>query len=482
MDLREFIAQCERQGDLKRVTAEVDWNLEMSHIAKLVEEKDGPAILFENVKDHADSGSVLFGVYSNTRRLATVLGRSVDMSMVDLSYEWMRLSVGEVIRAKEVETGPVFENIIEEADIDIPKQIPSPKFYQQDGGRYIGTACFMVVKDPETGEINLGTYRSQVLDEKTVGAQILKGKRGDRILQKYRKMGQKMPICLIVGCDPLLMLAGSAMVENANEYDVVGTLRGEPVEIVTAPLTGLPIPADAEWVLEGYIDGDNLRPEGPFGEYTGYYTEELYHPVNKPAIDVKRIYHRDDPVFLAASVGRPVNDNHMMLAFVRNATLWTELTKMGIPGIKSVYMPPEACGRFWAIVSVKQLYPGHSDQVAAAVIASNTCTYGLKGLIIVDEDIKADDLPRVWWALATRYDAARGTQIIKRGRSTPLDPALDPDNKFITSRIIMDATIPFEWKEKPVQVRMSEDVLESIKARWSELGLDTPPAAGGTQA
>jgi 4-hydroxy-3-polyprenylbenzoate decarboxylase len=470
MDLRDFISLCEKEGDLKRVTAEVDWNLEMSHIAKLVEEKDGPALVFENIKDH--DSSVMFGAYSSTKRLALVLGRPTNLTMCELSYEWMKLSVGEVIRAKEVETGPIFENIIDGDDVDVFK-IPSPKFYEKDGGRYIGTACFMVVRDPETGEINLGTYRSQVLDSKTVGAQILKGKRGDRILQKYRKAGKKMPICLVVGCDPLLMLAGSAMVENADEYDVVGTLRGEPVEIVKAQLTGLPIPATAEWVLEGYVDGDNLKAEGPFGEYTGYYTEEIYKPVLKPAIDVKRIYHRNNPVFLAASVGRPVNDNHMMLAFVRNATLWTELTKMGIPGIKSVYMPPEACGRFWAIVSVKQLYPGHSNQVAAAVIASNTCTYGLKGLIIVDDDIRADDLPRVWWALATRYDAERSTQIIKRGRSTPLDPALhDLENKFITSRIIMDATIPFEWKDKPVQVEMSKEMLDKVRARWAELGLD----------
>ncbi|MHB8762765.1 MAG: phenylphosphate carboxylase subunit beta [Deferrisomatales bacterium] len=470
MDLREFIDQCEKAGDLKRVTAEVDWDLEMSHIAKLVEEKDGPAVLFENVKGH--TSPVLFGAYSNTRRLARVLGKPANLSMCELSYEWMKLSVGEVIRSKELTTGPIFENIIDGDDVDVFK-VPSPKFYEKDGGRYIGTACFMVVRDPETGEINLGTYRSQVLDAKTVGAQILKGKRGDRILQKYRKAGKKMPICLVVGCDPLLMLAGSAMVENADEYDVVGTLRGKPVEVVKGQLTGLPIPADAEWVLEGYVDGDNLKAEGPFGEYTGYYTEEIYKPVLKPAIDVKRIYHRNNPVFLAASVGRPVNDNHMMLAFVRNATLWTELTKMGIPGIQSVYMPPEACGRFWAIVSVKQLYPGHSDQVAAAVIASNTCTYGLKGLIIVDHDINADDLPRVWWALATRYDAERGTQIIHRGRSTPLDPALHANpNKFITSRIIMDATLPFEWKEKPVQVEMSKAVLDKVKARWAELGLD----------
>ena len=175
----------------------------------------------------------------------------------------------------------------------------------------------------------------------------------------------------------------------------------------------------------------------------------------------------------AASVGRPINDNHMMLAFVRNATLWTELTRMGMKGIQSVYMPPEACGRFWAIISVKQMYPGHANQIAAAVIASHTCTYGLKGLIIVDDDIRADDMPRVWWALATRYDPLRGTQIINRGRSTPLDPALShEDNKFITSRIIMDATFPFEWEEKPVQVKMSEDVLERIRERWEELGLD----------
>ena len=286
MDLRDFIAMCERDGDLKRVTAEVDWDLEMSHIAKLVEEKDGPSLLFENVK--GSKGRVMFGAYSNTKRLAKVLGRPDDTSMCNLSRAWMEQSIGEVIRSVEVETGPVFENVIKGDAVNI-FDLPSPKFYEKDGGRFIGTACFMVVEDPETKEINLGTYRSQVLDEKTVGAQILKGKRGDRILQKYRKLGQKMPICLVVGCDPLLMLAGSAMVENANEYDVVGTLRGEPVEIVKAPLTGLPIPASAEIVLEGYIDGDNLRVEGPFGEYTGYYTDELVKPIPKPAIDVKAI-------------------------------------------------------------------------------------------------------------------------------------------------------------------------------------------------
>ena len=470
MDLRDFIALCEKEGDVKRVTAEVDWDLEMSHIAKMIEEKDGRSVLFENIK--GKEGNVFFGAFSNTKRLAMILGAPPDSTLTDLSKMWMEKSIGDIIRAEECETGPVFENIIDGDDVNV-NDIPSPRYYELDGGRFIGTACFMVTRDLETEEINLGTYRSQVLDDKTVGAQILKGKRGDRMLQKYKKAGKKMPICLVVGCDPLLMLAGSAMVENASEYDVVGTLRGEPVKVVNAQLTGLPIPVDAEYVLEGYIDGDALRPEGPFGEYTGYYTDELKQTITKPAIDVKRIYHRNNPTMMCASVGRPVNDNHMMLAFIRNATLWTELKRMGIKGIQSVYMPPEACGRFWAVVSVKQMFPGHTNQVAAAVLASHTCTYGLKGLIIVDDDIEADDMDRVWWALATRYDATRGTQIIHRGRSTPLDPALSMDeNKLITSRIIMDATFPFEWKEKPVKVEMSKDVFDSIKSRWEELGLN----------
>ena len=257
-----------------------------------------------------------------------------------------------------------------------------------------------------------------------------------------------MPACAIIGGDPLHIFASAATVSRAKSgYDVVSSLRGEPVEIVKGQLTGLPIPAAAEIVLEGEIDPTQLRNEGPFGEYTGYYTEELIKPIPKPALDVKRVYFRNNPILWETSVGRPVGDQHMLYAFTRNATLWTDLTKMQIPGIKSVYTLPEASGRFMVVVSVQQMYPGHADQVGAAVIASNTGTYGIKMVIIVDDDIDADDLPRVWWALGTRYNPLRGTQIINRGRSTPLDPAIGADeNKFITSRIILDATIPSSGK------------------------------------
>jgi 4-hydroxy-3-polyprenylbenzoate decarboxylase len=238
---------------------------------------------------------------------------------------------------------------------------------------------------------------------------------------------------------------------------------------VRGQLTGLPIPAFAEIVLEGEIDPE----EGPFGEFIGYYTDELIKPIPKPTLEVQRIYHRNNPILWETSAGRPVTDVHMLLSFTQSAMLWTELTRMEIPGIKSVYMPPEAAGRFWAIASVEQMYPGHAEQVGAAVIATNTASYCCKGVIIVDHDISADDLPRVWWALGTRFNPARGTQIINRGRSTPLDPALEPgSDKLITSRIILNATIPFEWKVKPTEIKLSEIVVDTVRSRWAEYGID----------
>jgi 4-hydroxy-3-polyprenylbenzoate decarboxylase len=471
MDLRDFVAQCEKVGQLKRVKTEVDWDLEISHICKIAEEKSGPALLFENVKGY--SSPVLTGAFATTQRLAMILGKDPKLSLVELTKEWVSLSVKDVILAKEVKEGPIFENIVDGDKIDT-FAFPSPKFYELDGGRYFGTAVFMVIQDPENGKVNLGTYRMGILDGKSVGVQILKGKTADRIMKKYAKQGKKMPACAIIGGDPLHIFASAATVSGAKSgYDVVSSLRGEPVEIVKGQVTGLPIPAAAEIVLEGEIDPTQLRNEGPFGEYTGYYTEELIKPIPKPALDVKRVYYRNNPILWETSVGRPVGDQHMLYAFARNASLWMDLEKMQIPGIKSVYTLPEGSGRFIVVVSVQQMYPGHADQVGAAVIASNTGTYGVKMVIIVDDDIEADDLPRVWWALGTRYSPARGTQIINRGRSTPLDPAIGADEvKFITSRIILDATIPYEWKVKPTEIKLNQPMLDKVKAKWNEYGID----------
>ena len=470
MDLRDYISKCEAEGQLMRVKAEVDWDLELSTLSKMNEEKGGPALLFEKVKGY--TSPVLTCAFGNARRFGICLGMPEEYSFCDMTREWMNLSVKEPIAAKQVATGPVTENVVEGNNIDLLKMFPVPRFYLLDGGRYIGTTEFLCIKDPDDGKINLGTYRMQVLDNKSIGVNITLGKKGDRIMNKYKKMGKKMPGAVVIGCDPLLMMTGASMYKAASDYDVASSIRGSAIEYFNSDLTDLPLPADAEIILEGEIDPTKLREEGPFGEYTGYYSEETDRPFPKPALDVKRVMHRNNPILWASAAGRPITDAHMLLAFTRTATLWTELVKMKIPGIKSVWCPPETCGRFWAIVSVQQKYPGHPDQVLNAVCASNTASYGVKGVIVVDEDISADDLARVWWALSVRYMPHRGTTILQRGRSTPWDPALGQFTT-ITSRILMDATIPFEWKVKPKEVRLPDDVVEKVKSRWKEYGFDT---------
>ncbi|MCL0095553.1 phenylphosphate carboxylase subunit beta [Dehalococcoidia bacterium] len=470
-DLRDFIKKCEEEGELKKIKAEVDWDLEISHITRLNEERRGPALLFENVREC--EGSVLAGALSTEKRLAIALQKPFHYTLCDLAREWkdIQAKTKQVIPAQEVKTGPVTENIIEGKEIDLRK-LPVPRFYERDGGRYIGTAAFMIIRDPETRMINMGTYRMQLLDERSTGVQMLKGKRGERILGKYRKLGKPMPAAIAIGCDPIYLMAGSVMIEGASQFDIVGTLRETPSETIISDLTGLPLPARAEIILEGEVDPDDLRDEGPFGEYTGYYSDEWRERIPKPAVKINRVLYRNNPILWVMSQGRPVTDTHMLLALTRTATLWTDLDQMKIPGIQSVCVMPESAGRFWAIVSVKQIYPGHSSQVASAVISTTTGSYGIKGVIVVDEDIRADDISRVFWALAVRYDPCRGTEIIKRGRSTPLDPALDPDNRFITSRILMDATIPFEWRDKPYEIKTTDSVMDKVRSRWTEYGLD----------
>ena len=471
MDLREFIQKCEAEGELKRIKKEVDWNLELSHIAKLNEEKKGPALLFEKVKDYQIP--LLASAFTSPRRLAIALEMPLNFSMCDMAKRWMELTTKKLIPPVEVKTGPVLENVIQGKDVNLFK-FPVPKFYPLDGGRFIGTASFIITKDLDTDWINLGTYRMQILNEKTTGVQIIKGKHADFMLRKYQKVKKTMPAAAVIGCDPLLFLAGSTLVSaSICEYDIVGALRGAPCEVIKSDLTGLPLPATAELILEGEIETDpsKFQDEGPFGEYTGYYSGKTGEEWPKPVFYVKRILHRKNPTFWATSVGKPVTDTHMIQSLNRTATLWTDLENMKVPGVQSVYIPPEMGGRFWGIVSVRQMYPGHSMQVGTAVISTTTGHYGMKGVIVVDDDIKADDIDRILWALAMRYDPYRSTQIIKRGRSTPLDPALPIEAREIVSRIIMDACIPYEWERKPTEIKLDEEMVKKVQSQWKEYGL-----------
>ncbi len=465
MDLRDYISICEKENELKRIKAEVDWDLEMSHIAKINEERGGPALLFENVKGYKTP--VFSSACTTASKLALILGTPKNSTLYQLMEEWVKRTKNK-IPPKEVGSGPCKENIIGEKDVNIFK-FPVPKLFPRDGGRYFGTTAYTITKDPETGWVNIGVYRLQALDEKHLGTQFIKGKHADIMLQKYKAMGKKMPVVVCVGGDPIYFVVGSARFPAfESEFDYAGALRGEPMEVTRAETCDLPVPKDAEIVIEGEVDPDETRPEGPFGEYTGYYSG--VGTAQRNFIKIKCITHRNDPIFWFTTVGRAVTDTHMTMAIAYGATLWQELLAMGIPGIKGVYCPPEGAGRFIAIISLKQMYPGHVNQVGTAAISTEMGHYGLKTVIIVDDDIDPWDIPRVLWALAFRFQPSRA-QIISRGRSTPLDPSLPIDQRDITSRIIIDATIPFEWKEKPVMIELDPEVVKRVKERWAELGL-----------
>ncbi len=367
-----------------------------------------------------------------------------------------------------VDTGPCKENVMMGDEVDLFK-FPVPKFYPMDGGRFFGTAHFVLSKDPDTGWVNLGTYRLQLLDKNHLGTQFIKGKHSDIMLKKYQAMGKPMPVCAVVGCDPLLFLMGAARVSAFEcEYDLAGSIRGEPIEVVKAETNDLPVPATAEIVVEGEVDADKFMDEGPFGEYTGYYSGVGTDPRNY--IDVKCVTHRNNPIFWGTTVGRAVTDTHMTMALTYGSTLWQQLVAMKIPGIKAIYCPPEGSGRMVAIISMKQMYPGHADQVLTAAVSTEMGAYGLKTVIVVDEDIDPWDIPRVMWALSFRFQPNR-SQVIKRGRSTPLDPSLPIGQRDITGRLLLDATIPYDWKEKPILIELDPEVVKKVEARWSEFGL-----------
>ncbi len=465
MDLREWIAKCEKVGQLKRIKAQVDWNLELSHIAKLNEENAGPALLFENVKGY--KSPVLTSSCTTTERLSITMGMPMNSTLVDLMREWVKKGEQKV-PPKWVKTGPCKENILKGKKVDLFK-FPVPKYYPKDGGRFFGTAHFVVSKDPDTGWVNMGTYRLQLLDKNHLGTQFIKGKHADMMLKKYQAMKKPMPVAAVVGCDPLLFLMGAARLSAfESEYELAGAIQGKPIEVVKGETVDIPIPATAEIVVEGEVDADAFMPEGPFGEYTGYYSGVGTDPRN--FIKVNCITHRDNPILMGTTVGRAVTDTHMTMALTYGASLWQQLAAMRIPGLKAIYCPPEGSGRMLAIISLKQMYPGHVDQMATAAISTEMGAYGLKTVIVVDDDIDPWDIPRVLYALSFRFQPNR-SQVIKRGRSTPLDPSLPINAREITGRLLIDATIPYEWKDKPVPITLDPDIVKKVQARWKEFGL-----------
>src|SRR2546427_3124302 len=302
-DLRDWIREARSLGEVRDVRG-ASWQEDIGRVTEMLHHTDdSPAVLFDDIPGYPTGHRILVNANANRRRLALTLGLPVDIERRPLMDEFLRLSESDRrVAPRFVKDGPVFENVLRGADIDVLR-FPSPQWHPLDGGRYLGTGVCDVLKDPDSDWVNLGTYRVMVHDAKRVGIYVSPGKHGRQFRDAYFKRKQPCPILIVCGVDPLLFIASTLEVpQGVSEYDWASGIRGEAYEVIREPVTGLPMPASAEIVLAGFLHHDKSAPEGPFGEWTGYYASGSRA---EPVLEVEAIYHRDDPTTPAAPPTNP---------------------------------------------------------------------------------------------------------------------------------------------------------------------------------
>ncbi len=466
-DLREWLHEVEKMGEVRTLRG-ADWNLEIGAIREVVEkEKNGPAVLFDEIKDYPKGFRLLLNSMGSLNRLALTVNvtpeDSKPLSLVKSIKE--KLSDLKLMPPKFVQTGPILENVIQGEDINA-FMFPTPKWNELDGGRFLGTGSATITADPDDGSVNLGTYRVQVFDKDTLGFYIGPGKHGRVHRDKCFSRGEPLKAAICIG-DPMILVAGGMEFPlGQSEYDFIGGIKGEPVEVIKGPFTGLPIPANAEIVIEGESYPGETRMEGPFGEFTGYYASGA-RP--EPFLKIKTILHRNNPILFTAAPGKPPYESGFVRQFTKSANIWHSLEKAGIRDVKGVWSPVAAGAMLMHIVAVKQRYPGHAKQ--AGVVASSCHAGALMNVyvIVVDDDVDITDMDDVLWALATRSNPAESIDIIRRCWTTPLDTMLTPGAPIHNSRAIIEACRPFERIAKfPPIVGASKELLEEVRKTWGK--------------
>ncbi|HZU08219.1 MAG TPA: UbiD family decarboxylase [Chloroflexota bacterium] len=466
-DLRDWLARVEALGQLKRLEG-AHWDLELGGISELMHRRPNPqALLFDAISGYPRGRRVLTNMLGTVQRLALTTG--TDPALTPLQYvEAWRHKIAQItpIEPEQRADGPVLQNVREGAAVNL-LEFPVPRWHEHDGGRYIGTACLVITRDPEDDWVNVGTYRVMVHDERTLGCNISPGKHGRIQRQKYLERGEPCPVAMSFGQHPLLFLAACTDIPyRMNEYAWVGGVLGEPVPVIPGPRTGLPIPAYAEIAIEGAILPDATRPEGPFGEWTGYYASGQK---TEPLIRVDAVYFRNDPILTGQPPFPPSESVEYTQWLWRAAVLWNQIEAAGVPDVKAVRVHPSG-GRFLVAIAIRQRYPGHAKQAALVASQCRAGAYMGRYVIVVDDDIDIYDTDQLLWALATRSDPAQDIDIIRRAWSGPLDPAIPPGQKGFNSRAIIDATRPWEWREQfPPVSGISPALRQQLEAKWGAL-------------
>jgi UbiD family decarboxylase len=471
-DLRTFMGELEEIGELRAVNG-ADWNLEIGALAEIGAEQNGPALLFDEIKGYPKGFRILANIFAGQRRTGMTLGLPRALSGVALLNAWrIRLRDFKPVATKTVAKGPLLDNVIEGDAVDLTR-FPTPLWHEKDGGRYIGTGDAVITRDPDTGTVNLGTYRCMIQGKNRISVKMNKGKHGRLAMQKYHAMGKPCPIAVSVGHAPQIFMAAQLpMPPGVEEYGVAGWLAGAPIEVIESAASGLPLPACGEIVLEGevppYKDGEPPK-EGPFGEWPGYYADTTVGEV--PVMEVKRIYYRNDPILLGAPPLKPPN-NFIALP-LGAAVLWDQLERAGIPEVTGVwgYVYGSQSGPF-TVVAIRQAYAGHAKQALLVASGARAGAYGGKFVVVVDDDIDITNLGDVIWAVSTRCNAREGIDLVKNVWTSPADPAIPPNARsprgYTSDRVLIDACRPYLWMDEFPEVNaFPPDVKEQYRKKWN---------------
>jgi 4-hydroxy-3-polyprenylbenzoate decarboxylase len=475
-DLRAWVARIESLGELQRVSG-ADWRVEIGAISEINYRRKPPAaLLFDDIVGYPRGHRVLTGSLSNARRMAVTLGLDPDLDTRALVQAlrgkplvWQ--AAAPDYAPETVDSAPVLENVVGGADIDLTR-FPAPLWHEHDGGRYIGTGAAVVTSDPDTGRINVGAYRMMIQEDgrsATINAEA--GKQGRAHYDRWFAAHGRAPVLASFGHDPLLlMVAGTEVPDTISEYAYAGAMVGERLAVVRGHVTGLPMPASAEIVVEGWLRPERVLREGPFGEWTGYYSAS---PRPVPTLDVERLYFRNNPIILGTPPGKPPNDYSYMRALLKSAMIHDELVKAGVRDVRAVWAHEAGGGRLLVAVSLAQRFCGHARQAGYLAAQGPAGGYMNRFVIVVDDDVDPMNLEEVMWAVSTRCDPERDIDIMRRSWGSKVDPLLDDPGAPYNTRALIDACRPFERLHAFPRVAESSPArVRATVARWRELFTD----------
>jgi len=474
LDLRAWLEEVRALGELKDVRG-ADWSLELGAISELNVRKPVPrALLFDDIPGCKKGFRVLTCSTSSPARLSSILRFPVQKThkgLVDTlrgkPAQWQRAA--PEFPPLVAKSGPVLENAQEEKNVNL-EIFPSPLWHEKDGGRYIGTGCCVVTRDLDSDWINVGTYRVQLLDRNHVALDMVPGKHGRIQYEKYRKAGRPFPVAIVLGCDPLgYLISGIEVPFGMCEYNYIGSILKKPVSVLLGEITGLPFPSASEIVIEGFVEPGDERTEGPFGEFHGYYPGK---EGVAPAVTVKRVYYRNDPILVGSPPAKPPNDYSYSKAVMRSALLHDALVAAGVPDVQAVWAHEIGGARMFNAVSIKQRYAGHARQAGHILSQCGAGAYMSRYSVVVDDDIDPSNLQEVMWAVATRTDPSIDIDIIQRGMGSKNDPMFVayPYDAPYSSKAVIDACRPFDHlHDFPEVAEISRELEQKIRDKWKDI-------------